>query len=237
VGAHLGGVRRRRGVGADLVRLADHLPAADAGAGEHPEEARRPVVAAGVARAGLPHHLRRPPELAQHHYESLVEQPARRQVVEQGGDAAVQRRQQAVLQPPEVVAVRVPVLHAPHVGLDDRHPRLHQPPRQEERLPDGLPPETYEVMEEVRRRYRIPANLLKPADNVIAVRVMDTGGGGGLSGDATDMYVQPAGDTSATPLSMTGDWLYRAATAFALHVYKAGGVQRLAWILPDTGCN
>lgn len=29
----------------------------------------------------------------------------------------------------------------------------------------------------------------------------------------------------------------RAANAFALHIYKAGGVKRLAWILPDSGCN
>ena len=39
----------RRGVGADLVRLADDLAAAHAGAGEEAEEARRPVIAAGDA--------------------------------------------------------------------------------------------------------------------------------------------------------------------------------------------
>jgi HK97 family phage portal protein len=29
----------------------------------------------------------------------------------------------------------------------------------------------------------------------------------------------------------------RAANAFALHVYKAGGVKRLAWVLPESGCS
>src|SRR5262249_51699977 len=43
----------RGGVGTDLVRFADHLTAAHAGAGEQAEEARRPVVPAGGLRAGL----------------------------------------------------------------------------------------------------------------------------------------------------------------------------------------
>ncbi len=33
------------------------------------------------------------------------------------------------------------------------------------------------------RKYAVPAGVLKPGRNVVAVRVLDTGGGGGIWGD------------------------------------------------------
>ena len=57
----------------------------------------------------------------------------------------------------------------------------------------------------IDRHYKIPANTLKAGHNVIAVRVMDTGGGGGLYGKPEQMALEIAGD-AATPLA--GDWQY-----------------------------
>ncbi len=63
----------------------------------------------------------------------------------------------------------------------------------------------------VKRNYTIPSGVLKEGKNVIAVRVEDTGGGGGIYGDSSDMkltigdYVMPLyGDWSYAVESVTG---------------------------------
>ena len=58
----------------------------------------------------------------------------------------------------------------------------------------------------IDRSYKLPANSLKAGKNVIAVRVMDTGGGGGLDGKPEQMRLEITGET-AMPLS--GDWQYK----------------------------
>jgi sialate O-acetylesterase len=55
------------------------------------------------------------------------------------------------------------------------------------------------------RRYALPAGLLRAGANWIAVRVTDTGGGGGIHGDAADLRL----DTAAGPLSLAGAWKAR----------------------------
>jgi hypothetical protein len=89
-------------IGAEAVGLADHLAPDHAAPGEHGREDRRPVVAAwhvaGIERMDP----RCPPELAEHHDERLIEQPARPEVVEQRGDRAVERRQEIILEAREV---------------------------------------------------------------------------------------------------------------------------------------
>ena len=70
----------------------------------------------------------------------------------------------------------------------------------------------------VPRVYRVPASLLKRGANVIAVRVLDTGGGGGLYGgdDAMRvMYGSPGGNsrTEQKFISLTGAWLCRQSAA------------------------
>jgi sialate O-acetylesterase len=57
------------------------------------------------------------------------------------------------------------------------------------------------------RVYRIAANLLKRSHNIIAVRVLDTGGGGGIwaGGDVMRLSFAADGKTSSVPL--TGEWL------------------------------
>ena len=59
------------------------------------------------------------------------------------------------------------------------------------------------------RAYHVPAGVLKAGRNVIAVRVEDTGGGGGIYGDAGDMKLNIGGKT----ISLAGDWSFRVALA------------------------
>lgn len=61
------------------------------------------------------------------------------------------------------------------------------------------------------RVYRIPAANLRPTGNVIAVRVLDTGGGGGLWNPKLPLSVAPVDETEAA-LDLNGRWLCRFAT-------------------------
>ncbi|HVV49013.1 MAG TPA: sialate O-acetylesterase, partial [Polyangia bacterium] len=72
----------------------------------------------------------------------------------------------------------------------------------------------------VPRKYAIPAGVLKPGRNVIAVRVLDTGGGGGIWGaeklrlvlkakPAAGLQTASLGAAAAAPLALTGPWQYR----------------------------
>ncbi len=57
----------------------------------------------------------------------------------------------------------------------------------------------------LNRVYTVPASALREGRNVIAVRVEDTGGGGGIAGAAEALYVQTAGRR----LSLAGPWRFR----------------------------
>jgi sialate O-acetylesterase len=56
-----------------------------------------------------------------------------------------------------------------------------------------------------QRIYTIPVGTLKEGKNVIAIRIEDTGGGGGIHGDPSMMYLK-YGNTS---LPLSGPWRYR----------------------------
>ncbi|MFG0251257.1 MAG: sialate O-acetylesterase, partial [Phycisphaerales bacterium JB038] len=58
------------------------------------------------------------------------------------------------------------------------------------------------------RSYTVPGNLVQAGVNTIAVRVVDTGGLGGMTGPADAMHLHPAGDASQR-LSLAGDWRYQ----------------------------
>lgn len=60
------------------------------------------------------------------------------------------------------------------------------------------------------RRYPVPAGLLRPGRNVIVVRVLDTGGGGGLWGEPAELSLRGA-DGPALPLA--GPWQYQVGLA------------------------
>ncbi|HYF29807.1 MAG TPA: sialate O-acetylesterase [Chitinophagaceae bacterium] len=59
----------------------------------------------------------------------------------------------------------------------------------------------------IERRYSIPDGVLKSGKNIIAVKVIDNGGGGGLNGTPAQMKLQ----LGNTAMSLTGDWKYRIA--------------------------
>lgn len=61
------------------------------------------------------------------------------------------------------------------------------------------------------RSYRVPAHLLRPGVNTIAIRVLDTGVGGGIYGPPEQIKIESAG--GGEPISLAGEWLYRASVA------------------------
>jgi len=68
------------------------------------------------------------------------------------------------------------------------------------------------------RRYTIPAGLLKAGKNVIAVRVTDGTGGGGIYGEAAAMKLTI--DNKAQ--SLAGDWLFRVESMNKENIGKPG---------------
>jgi sialate O-acetylesterase len=56
-----------------------------------------------------------------------------------------------------------------------------------------------------KRSYRIPAGVLRDGRNVVAVRVEDTGGGGGIYGEPTDLRISVGPKNT----SLAGSWSYQ----------------------------
>lgn len=63
----------------------------------------------------------------------------------------------------------------------------------------------------VGRSYTIPSDLLKPGENIITVRVFDSGGGGGIYGEAKDLNVI---NNAGEKISLAGDWKYKVGLNF-----------------------
>jgi sialate O-acetylesterase len=59
------------------------------------------------------------------------------------------------------------------------------------------------------RSYRIAAGSVPSGQHVIAIRVLDTGGGGGVYGDASEMSIAPV-DAKDQAISLAGAWTYKA---------------------------
>ncbi|MFT5301129.1 MAG: sialate O-acetylesterase [Mariniblastus sp.] len=59
------------------------------------------------------------------------------------------------------------------------------------------------------RKYSIPAGVLKPGKNTIAIRVTDSAGGGGIHGEAKNVFLQAEG---GSPVSLAGDWKFKPTT-------------------------
>lgn len=58
------------------------------------------------------------------------------------------------------------------------------------------------------RTYTVPGKLVRGGKTVLAVRVVDTGGGGGFIGAPGQMWLGPAGDDKAR-VALAGDWRMR----------------------------
>jgi sialate O-acetylesterase len=56
------------------------------------------------------------------------------------------------------------------------------------------------------RKYVVPSQLVKAGKAVIAVRVIDTQGGGGIWGNADQMYIKPVGSNEI--IKIAGTWKY-----------------------------
>ena len=61
------------------------------------------------------------------------------------------------------------------------------------------------------RRYPVPASLLKAGRNNVTVRVLYTGGAGGVLGKPGDLFIQTTGTAEITSVSLAGKWQYRPA--------------------------
>ena len=63
---------------------------------------------------------------------------------------------------------------------------------------------------DIKRSYKIKTNTLKVGDNVIAIRVVDNGGGGGIYGDTSKLKLNI--DKKSIPLA--GNWKFRVESVF-----------------------
>lgn len=62
------------------------------------------------------------------------------------------------------------------------------------------------------RKYTVPATLVKPGRAVVAVRVFDRMGGGGMTGHGHPMSLAPRGDGAAA-IDLSGHWRYKVELA------------------------
>jgi len=65
------------------------------------------------------------------------------------------------------------------------------------------------------RDYRLPAGTLKEGRNVIAVRVLDTGGGGGFVGQAGQMGLESGAGGASKTFDLGGSWRYRRSAGLS----------------------
>jgi sialate O-acetylesterase len=63
----------------------------------------------------------------------------------------------------------------------------------------------------IKRKYNLPAGILKEGKNVIAVKVEDTGGGGGIYGEKEDVKLS----IGSADLSLAGEWLFQVEAVAA----------------------
>jgi sialate O-acetylesterase len=66
---------------------------------------------------------------------------------------------------------------------------------------------------QVKREYKVPAELVKGGRAVIAVRITDTQGGGGFTGTTEQMQLFPEGNIKSA-LSLAGNWTYLPVAEF-----------------------
>lgn len=67
----------------------------------------------------------------------------------------------------------------------------------------------------IPRVYRVPGNLLKRGQNVIAVRVLDTGGNGGMYGDDA-MRLRFGTEGKTNSISLEGSWLCKQSVSLTI---------------------
>lgn len=63
----------------------------------------------------------------------------------------------------------------------------------------------------VDRHYTVPAELVKAGKNVIAIKVIDNGGNGGLDGKKTQLKLYAADGNASDGIDISGDWYFKIA--------------------------
>jgi azurin len=81
--------------------------------------------------------------------------------------------------------------------------------------------------------YKIPSGVLKAGNNTIAVRVEDTGGGGGIWGKKEQLFLK-AGQFS---VSLAGDWKYEVESDYSKNAKSVFEDKSLAQLLVETYIN
>ncbi len=69
------------------------------------------------------------------------------------------------------------------------------------------------------RKYKVPAKLVKAGQNILAVRVLDTRGGGGIYGKETDLKIYPANQPKEQ-ISLSGEWKYLPVALFYINSFR-----------------
>jgi sialate O-acetylesterase len=68
------------------------------------------------------------------------------------------------------------------------------------------------------RNYKLSGGVLRAGENTVAIRVEDTGGGGGLWGEPEELFLE----TGAGRLPLAGEWLFRVSSeGFKVNVQQA----------------
>jgi len=65
------------------------------------------------------------------------------------------------------------------------------------------------------RIYRLPATAVKAGRNTLVIRVLDTGGAGGFTGQPEQMFVAVTGERQAERISLAGAWHMRDSASLA----------------------
>jgi sialate O-acetylesterase len=71
------------------------------------------------------------------------------------------------------------------------------------------------------REYAVPAALVRPGKNTIAIRILDSWLGGGFTGDSSLMKIRPKDGNDEQAVPLTGRWFYRIAFQFDPKIHPA----------------
>ncbi len=85
----------------------------------------------------------------------------------------------------------------------------------------------------INRQYSVPENTLVEGNNVITVKVVDNGGGGGFYGKAEDMYL----DVSGQKHLLAGEWNYKESVTNKQYNYVDPSPNMLPSLLYNTMIN
>jgi len=76
------------------------------------------------------------------------------------------------------------------------------------------------------RKYKIPSELVKEGKNLIAVRVVDLQGGGGIYGKESQMKIYPANDNKTEPIELAGTWKYLPVAQYRENKFYVFGSEK-----------